>query len=336
MDKENLEEHWHSIIADRGGRVAKQAMSELLNDPDLAVLTPCLNFISANWSDPLRPALIGLSCEAVGGKSEDTAQVAIALSLMNLSFFLWDDAIDKAQTRLFKPTFFGKFGENAAIIVGGLASAKAFIIFNSTIQDERLRKSVSEEIWKLWATMAQAESAALSSRKGTYRARDKLLKIQEEAKSNLSTCLRIGAMIGNGSTEQVLHLGNYGVFLGMIVDIRNDFRVATNLTVELAQKIKTGALPYSLLWAKEHSQVTRGIIRKIREKENVQPNDVAKLVASVLETRIKEVFASKLDKLTKKAGVELSSLRCSEATQTLKSFVEAQPLLFEQTLRCGL
>jgi geranylgeranyl pyrophosphate synthase len=335
MNKKTNEKFWQRFLADKGGKTSKDAALTLLNDPDLATLKPCLDFVSANWADPLRPALMSLSCEAVGGKSEDTKQAAVALTLMNLSFYLWDDAIDKAPYRLFKPTFYGKFGSDAAIILGGVASAKGFNILSKMELNKKRKEAINQEVWTLWATMAKAESAALNSRRREYTSKDKLQKIKEEAKANLATCLRIGAIIGSASKTEVLHLGKYGEYLGAAIDLKNDFRVATNLTVELSQKIGTGALPYSLLWAKEHSKVIEEMLTKMRKKENVEPNDTAELVSSLLETGIKEALARKIKRLTKKAGEELSQLKNNEATRTLKDFVEDQPHLFEASLQLG-
>ena len=85
--------------------------------------------------------MIKLACEAVEGKPQDTEEIAMAMSLMNLSFYLWDDMVDKAPCRLFNPTLFGKFGEGSALIMGGLASAKAFTILNKAKLDKAKRRN---------------------------------------------------------------------------------------------------------------------------------------------------------------------------------------------------
>jgi geranylgeranyl pyrophosphate synthase len=136
--KYNIEERCRRVLEDNGGMVADKARTILLEDPALKDLRPPLEFISKNWRDPLTPALMGLSCEAVGGRSEETYEAALAMSLMNLSFYIWDDIIDKAPLKLFKPTLFGKFGEGTALMIGGLASAKAFSILNQMNIDIKL------------------------------------------------------------------------------------------------------------------------------------------------------------------------------------------------------
>lgn len=50
-----------------------------------------LKFIAKNWRDPLTPAMMRLSCEAVGGRLEETHEAALAMSLMSLSVCIWGD-----------------------------------------------------------------------------------------------------------------------------------------------------------------------------------------------------------------------------------------------------
>lgn len=150
-EKHDIEEHCRKILEDNGGFIADKARAILLSDSALKNLQPFTEFISKNWRDPLTPALMSLSCEAVGGQPDKTHDAGLAMSLMNLSFYIWDDIIDKAPHKLFKPTLFGKFGEGPALIVGGLASAKAFSILNETDMDKATRTIVARQFWKLWA-----------------------------------------------------------------------------------------------------------------------------------------------------------------------------------------
>src|SRR4030067_2145343 len=192
--KYNLKERCHRILEDNGGIVADRARTILLEDPALKDLRPPLEFISKNWRDPLTPSLMAISCEAVGGRSDATYEAALAMSLMNLSFYIWDDIIDKAPFKLFKPTLLGKFGEGTALMIGGLASAKAFSILNQLNVDKVKRQTVTKIFWNLCTKMAKAETVDLRLRnQGNFSPRKKFWKIKTEAAADLETCLRIGA-----------------------------------------------------------------------------------------------------------------------------------------------
>jgi geranylgeranyl pyrophosphate synthase len=327
-DKYNVNELCNRILEDNGGKVADRARTILLEDPALKDLRPPLEFISKNWRDPLTPALMRLSCEAVEGRPDETYEAALAMSLMNLSVYLWDDVIDKAPLKLFNPTLSGKFGEGTALIIGGLASAKAFSILNQMDVDKVKHQTVTELFWNLWTKVARAETVNLRLRsQKKLSLRNKLWKIKMEA-SDIETCLRIGAIIGDGAESEIRHLERYGLFLGIILELQKDFHVSVNFTLELAEKIKSGSLPYSLLWASERSERLRSKLIALANKNAINQTHIRKIVGYALETKMLENTIKTVRRFAKKAGKELIKLNRNNATQTLQLFIESQPSRF--------
>jgi geranylgeranyl pyrophosphate synthase len=333
QDTSTIEKHCREILETNGGKVADKARTILLEDPALKDMRPPLEFVSKNWRNPLTPAMMSLSCEAVGGQPEETYEAALAMNLMSLSLYIWDDMIDKAPFKLFKPTLFGKFGEGTALIIGGLASAKAFSILNQMNVDRVKHQTVTKLLGDFLVKMTQAETAGLRLRnERIFSHRKKFWKIKTEA-ADLETCLRIGAVIGNGSESEIQHLGRYGLYLGIILELWKDFHVSVNLTAELAEKIKNGALPYSLLWAIEHSAKIRKKIDTIANSNVIEPSDIRKIVEDTLKTKALDNTARTIRRFTKKGKEELSEVkRNNHATRTLQLFIEAQPKLFMESL----
>jgi len=329
-EKNNAEKRCHKILEDNGGFIADKTRTILLEDPVLSDLRPPLEFISKNWRDPLTPALMSLSCEAVGGRSDETYEVALAMSLMNLSFFIWDDILDKVSLKLFKPTLFGKFGEGTALIVGGLASAKAFSILNQTKFDHAKQQIVSSLLWNLWAKIAKAEIASLSSRNSENHSSKKKLKIKAES-IDIETCLKIGGIMGNGSESEIRHLGKYGQYLGIILELWKDFHVSVNLTLELHEKIRSGALPYSLLWARERSAKIQKKLGDLSSK-NTEETCIKEIVEDILEIKTLDNTVKNIRRFAEKGRAELIELNRNSAARTLQWFIEAQPRLFIKSL----
>lgn len=241
------------ILEDNGGAIADKTRTILLEDPALRDLQSPLKFLSRTWRDPFTPAMMSLSCKAVGGDPKETHDAAAAMSLIHLSFRVWDDMIDKAHVKSFKPTLYGKFGEDAALIIGGLASAKAFSLLEQMDIAYKKRVEIDRLLWSFLSKMARAEIRNLKLRsQQNPSSEEKLGKIKAEA-ADLGTCMKIGAILGDGSHDETLHLGKYGESLGVILELWKDFQVSTNLTLELIEKIKSKAVPYALLWASERS-----------------------------------------------------------------------------------
>jgi len=331
--KYNLKERCQRILEENGGMVADRARSILLEDAALKDLRPPLEFVSKNWRDPLTPSLIALSCEAVGGRSEVTYEAALAMSLMTLSFNIWDDIVDKTVSKVFKPTLLGKFGEGTALMIGGLASAKAFSILNQIDVDRIKRQTVTKLFWEFWTKIAKAETVNLRLRRqGNVSSRKKLWVIKMQA-ANLETCLKIGAALGNGSEDEVTHLGKYGTCLGTILELWKDFQVSVNLTLELAQKIRSGALPYSLLWVRNRSEKIPKKLEDVANKNTIEPSDIKEIVEETMKTKALNNTMKTIRKFTKRAKEEIFELTKSNRTiRTLKFFVEAQPQLFIESL----
>lgn len=331
--KSKIEERCRKILEDNGGMVADKSRTILLEDPALSDLRSPLEFISRNWRDPLTPALMRLSCEAVGGQPDETYEAALAMSLMNLSFRIWDDIIDRAPFKLFRPTLFGKFGEGPALIIGGLASAKAFLILNEIDIDKLKRKIITRLFWNLWTKMAKAETVSLKlRRKENYSSKEKFWKIKSEAAADIETCMRIGAIIGGGSESEIKHLGRCGLCLGITFELWKDFHVSVNLTLELAAKIRSGVLPYSLLWAEERSEKIRKKLEKLSSENAIRTPDIREIVHDIIETKALDNTWKTIKRFTKKAKEELYNLKTNSTIKTLEFFVEAQPQLFIESL----
>jgi geranylgeranyl pyrophosphate synthase len=333
VQKQTAKEQIQKILEEHGGKTADKTTSILLQDPTLKELKPELEFISKNWRDPLRPAMIKLACEAVDGKPQGTEEVAMAMSLMNLSFYLWDDMLDKAPCRLFNPTLFGRFGEAPTLIMGGLASAKAFTILNKANLDKARRRTIVALFWNMWAKMAKTEAVNLRTRKNQYSAKDKLLKIRAEAEADLENCLKMGAVLGNGSENEIKSLGKYGLYVGIILELQHDFQVSVNLTLELADKVRMSELPYTVLRAKEDSQDLQKNLKDMACKKTIGPKEIEKIVQGVLAAKMLDNIEETIEKLTEKAIEELRWIKKKSAAKALYSFAEVQPRFFKESLQ---
>lgn len=325
-------EKCHKILEENGGNIASKSKSILLNDPTLKELRDPLEFISKTWRDPLTPGIMALSCEAVGGKPKQTYNPALALSLINMSFFLWDDIIDQAPLKTFKPTVTGKYGSGTALITGGMASAKAFSILNNLELKTTKKEKIFQLIWNLLAVMAKVEMRSLNERNSeTYSSKIKLWKIQTES-IDPKTCMEIGAIIGNGSTDQITNLGKYGSSLGEILGLINDFRVSTNLTLELVNKIKQKTLPFALLLATERSTSLKKRIDLLLTKKKIDETSIKLVVEEMLETNVLADVEKKVYVCVQRAKEAIGNLKLNRATQELQTFIDLQPRFFTESI----
>lgn len=332
LNKRSKQELCNSILEENGGIIADKTRTMLLDDQSLSDLHPPLEFLSKTWRDPLTPAVMNLSCKTVGGNPEDVQETASAMSLINLSFRIWDDIIDKTPIRSFKPTLYGKFGEGTALVVGGLVTAKAFSILAQMDINHNKRRKIDKLLWNLLAKMVRAEVAEIKLRSQPHPcSKDKFWKIKTEA-ADLGTCMKIGAILGDGSQNEIFHLGKFGLCLGIIMELRKDFHVSLNLTLELKQKIVNKALPFAVMWASEHSDSLKRKLEVVSSEEN-EPIFIKQIVGDILDTGALDHIVGIMAKAAKEGVSALTRQKSREkSVRTLQSFIEAQPELFIESL----
>jgi len=319
MNQTEAEQTINQILEEYGGKIASRARVILLEDPTLKDLREPLEFLRKRWYDRT-PAFVRLSCEAVRGNAEDSETAALALTLMNLCFTIWDDVIDNTRYKRFMSTLFGKFGQETAIITGGIASAKAFSILNKTMPEEK-RKRITDSIWKMWSQMASIESITVELRKnGVFQSKNKLRKMRSEA-INLGTFLKIGAIIGDGSNQEINHLTMYGRYLALILGLEEDFKISINLSVELAERIRSHRPPYTTLWALEHSTPLKKLFEKF--EGNKEDSLIKEFVEMFLSTNVSSFVSKEIEKNRKLAQLQLRTLPDTSAKDMLNLLVNS-------------
>ncbi|MCW4030130.1 MAG: polyprenyl synthetase family protein [Candidatus Bathyarchaeota archaeon] len=320
-----------TILREYGQDIADKARNILLEDPSLNQIEEPLQFIKTNWLD-LTPALMRLSCLAVGGQKNDVDDAALAMCLTNLSFTTWDDIIDNARYKSFKPTVYGKFGQAQALILGGLSTAKAFLIFADAKMENGKKTAVSKIMWQLWTSMATEETNSIKMRQQENQtSKAKLLKIESES-INLATITKIGAIIGNGSLEEQEALEKYGCELGIILALKQDFHVSLNFTVELVQKINENRLPYSFLWAQEQSNSLAGAIQGLKNKQSVDPCVLSELITVFLSTGAFRHISNMIEEHTRQALEAISKIKRTDVSTALATFADIQSQIFWESV----
>ena len=118
--KQELVKQVKALLWGRGQEALEIAKQALLQEKvEFVPLQVALRyFMEEFWVDVLHPALISLACEAVGGSTDATTQIGAAVVLLAGGADVHDDIIDQSTIKDTKPTVFGKFGKDIAILVG--------------------------------------------------------------------------------------------------------------------------------------------------------------------------------------------------------------------------
>jgi geranylgeranyl diphosphate synthase type I len=164
----------------------------------------------------IRPTLVLLAAEAVGGDPATAVPAAVAVELVHNFSLLHDDVMDTDATRRHRPTAWRVFGTNAAILAGDTLLTLAFgVLAHSPESVRRLHDGVQE--------LLDGQGADLAFEK---RAEVELPECRNMAMAKTGALLgcacALGASLGAGTAAQVEHLGRFGERIGLAYQFVDD------------------------------------------------------------------------------------------------------------------
>ena len=175
----------------------------------------------------IRPSMVVLSAEAVGGHAEQALKTAAAVELIHTFSLIHDDIMDKDEMRRGKPSVHVLWGEPMAILAGDTLFSKAFETVLETpidnISYERVvgaLKTVVDSCIKICE--GQASDMCFE---GNFEVSEDeyMFMIYKKTAALIAAATRAGAIIGGGNVEQVETLTEYGRLVGLAFQIQDDY-----------------------------------------------------------------------------------------------------------------
>jgi geranylgeranyl diphosphate synthase type I len=259
-----------NLLEKRGRKALEMAKNIILKEEiECSEVREVLKyFITEYCHDIVRPAILSLCCEAVGGDPEVTIPIAISMIFTSGGLDIHDDIIDKSKIKRSRPTVLGKFGENMALIAGD------FLIFKGlTFLQEAAKKGIPPEkiqvIYNItkkgFFKLGEVEALELRFRKKIDVTPDEYIQLIRKKAADAEAYTRISAIAGNGSKKEIEALGKYGQLLGMIFLLRDDTTDMMDLK-ELSNRIKKEYLPLPILFALQNQKIKNKLIPLLLNK----------------------------------------------------------------------
>ncbi|WP_433334227.1 family 2 encapsulin nanocompartment cargo protein polyprenyl transferase [Spirillospora sp. CA-294931] len=177
--------------------------------------------INVGGGKALRPALVLLTAEAVGGMAASALPAAVAIELTHNFSLLHDDVMDGDTTRRHRPTAWTVFGENAAILAGDALVAAAFEVLAASPHPATVRavRILSSAVIEL----VEGQSADMSFETRTDVALPECLSMAGHKTGTLmGASTALGAAYGGGTDEQIEHMCAFGERLGLAFQVVDD------------------------------------------------------------------------------------------------------------------
>ena len=285
-----------------------------------------MKYILDGGGKRIRPMLLIMSCEAVGGKAEDALNAAAAIEILHNFTLVHDDIMDNADTRRGRETIHKRWDRDTAILAGdgliGYAYKSLLLTKSDRIQD--IAKSFTEAIIEVCEGQSYDKEFELRKK---VKIDDYIMMIDKKTSELLKCCAEIGGLTGNGTDKEIESLKLYALYTGLAFQVQDDLLDITADEKKFGKRtggdLYEGKKTFLLLKAIEVATDTedKELLHYVIENKGVKNDEEVKKVKSIYEKYgVLESAARKVEEYTLMANEELNNIKESEARLMLKWF----------------
>ncbi len=320
------EEAFRSYILETKNQINFE-LSELVQGLSHLSLQPQIGYAILSEGKRLRPLLVVLSAESVGGNRNKIMHLALAFELMHTATLIHDDVIDQDEMRRGSLAVHKKWSVNDAILTGDALIALAVNLASG------YGKTVLETVAQSALELCDGAHKDITLSLKTVTEKSYFEKIEEKSASLFRASAFCGALAGGGTRLEVDSLSTFGENLGIAYQLRDDI-------VDLSQKgkivlkdLKSGVVNLPLIHAYAISSLSdrKEIETKLEAIMNGNLNESYKDVESIIQFVIQKGSfrhcEQKIDHYLRRAIDSLATLKNSKYKTYLVEMVKILKML---------
>lgn len=294
------------------------------NEP-VSLYEPSKYVLSASGKR-IRPLLILLSCEAVGGTMNQAVNAAVAIEILHNFTLVHDDIMDHAASRRGRATVHVRWDESTAILVGDELVAIAYreLLKTKSRAIAQVADVFTEGVVEVCEGQSYDKEFELLK---DVSLNDYLLMISKKTGKLFSVSSEIGALIGGGTEREINALRAYGKSIGRAFQIQDDLLDIVADEKELGKKIGgdilEGKKTFLLIQAYERATGSdKKTIRTIMNKKGITQKHIPIIREIYERTGVIETAKQWIEKDFRQANIQLQKLRDTQARSMLYWFSE--------------
>jgi geranylgeranyl diphosphate synthase type I len=177
--------------------------------------------VSPGGGKALRPALVLLCCQAMGGQEAAGLPAAVAVELLHNASLLHDDIIDGDRTRRGRPALWATAGVPAAILTG---DALLFLAIQTLAQTggPLLTTGVEVLIGAAQQLISGEYADVLLAEQTTAQLKETQAMAQAKTGALIAMACRLGALAAGADIRRVEHFGAFGALVGEAFQLTDD------------------------------------------------------------------------------------------------------------------
>ena len=320
--KDKTEEAFRLYVS----RTKQQLESELerlsLNVSELS-LHPQIEYAILSQGKRLRPLLVVLSAESVGGNREEVMPLALAFELMHTATLVHDDIIDQDELRRDKPAVHTKWSMNDAILTGDALIALAVELASK--YGEEILKTVARSALEL----CDGERMDITSSLETTTEESYFKRIREKSASLFRASTYCGALAGGGSQSEIKALSAFGENFGVAYQLKDDIIDLAHKGTDVFKEQSSGNITLPLIHCYTNStpsqrkEIENRLQTLMKRNHNTDGTELSRaILETIRRTGSIEHCEKKINEHLNRAVASISGLKNSEFKDYLIEMTE--------------
>jgi octaprenyl-diphosphate synthase len=184
----------------------------------VSLLNIILKYITAKKGKQVRPVMVFLSAEICGGVNNRSYIAASLVELLHTATLIHDDVVDEASERRGIASINAKWNNKIAVLIGDYLLSQGLLIAVDNNEFQFLHVTS-----KAVKRMSEGELLSIDKSRSVDIDEETYFSIiSDKTASLLSTCCEIGAISSTDDIEKQTALKNYGEYVGIAFQIRDD------------------------------------------------------------------------------------------------------------------
>ena len=220
----------------------------------------------------LRPIMVLLSAQSVGGKPENMRKLALAIEMLHVATLIHDDILDQDVFRRNELTANVKWGIRDAVLVGDVLASLS--LYLSADYESKITKIISQTC----VILSDGEYLDVKEAMDTRKESDYIETTRRKSASLFKASAQCGAIAAKAKRDEIDALSVFGENFGLAYQIKDDLLDTIPLKDAIPQDIKMfrATLPIIHLYESAKPEVKEELFQAIitigtqnpREKEN--------------------------------------------------------------------
>jgi len=286
-------------------------------------LHPQIEYALLSRGKRLRPLLVILSAESVGGERDTVMSLALAFELMHTATLVHDDIIDQDELRRDKPAVHTKWSMNDAILTGDALIALAVELASK--YGEEILKTVARSALEL----CDGEHMDVTSSLETTTERSYFKRIREKSASLFRASTYCGALAGGGSQSEIKALSAFGENFGVAYQLKDDIIDLAHKGTDVLKEQSSGNITLPLIHCYTNStpsqrkEIENKLQTLMKRNHNTNGTELSRaILETIRRTGSIEHCEKKINEHLNRAVASVSGLKNSEFKDYLIEMTE--------------